>query len=154
MTIAAILLALGLVLIIAEVLFPSFGVLSILATAAIVASIISAFDAGVGPAFVGIAAVSVPVVIVVGFKLFPKTPMGKHMVIKGLSFESQGASDVRDLSLVGEEGEVEAPLRPAGIARLAGRRVDVVSRGEAIEQGSRVRVIEVSGNRVVVTRAD
>jgi membrane-bound serine protease (ClpP class) len=154
MTLAAILLAVGLILIIAEVLFPSFGVLSILATAAIVASIVTAFQAGVGPTFVGIAAVSVPTVLVVGFKLFPKTPMGRHMVIKGLSFKSQKATDARDLDLVGVEGEVEAPLRPAGIARLGGRRVDVVSRGDAIERGARVRVVEVSGNRVVVVRAD
>jgi membrane-bound serine protease (ClpP class) len=55
--------------------------------------------------------------------------------------------------LMGVEGEVLAPLRPAGVASLGGRRVDVVSRGEMIESGARVRVIELEGNRVVVARA-
>ena len=43
-------------------------------------------------------------------------------------------------------------LRPAGHATIDGRRVDVVSRGEAIEAGTRIRVIEVAGNRVVVAQ--
>jgi membrane-bound serine protease (ClpP class) len=47
---------------------------------------------------------------------------------------------------------VVATLRPAGIARIDGRRVDVVSRGEMIESGSPVRVLSVEGNRVVVVR--
>ena len=40
--------------------------------------------------------------------------------------------------------------RPTAGAAFEGRRVDVMSRGEPIEPGSRVRVIEVEGNRVVV----
>ena len=35
---------------------------------------------------------------------------------------------------------------------IDGRRVDVVSRGELIESGTAVRVLEVRGNRVVVVR--
>jgi membrane-bound serine protease (ClpP class) len=55
---------------------------------------------------------------------------------------------------MGAQGEVLATLRPSGVARLDGRRVDVVSRGEMIEAGARVRVIELLGNRVVVAEAD
>ena len=45
-------------------------------------------------------------------------------------------------------------LRPAGMARIAGRRVDVVSRGARIEVGTPVEVVEVRGNRVVVVPTD
>ncbi len=152
MTPAILLLGLGLALVVAEALFPSMGVLSVLATAAIVGAIFLAFreDTRTGVHFLIATAVLVPVVIVIGLKIFPKTPLGKHMVASGLSFRSRAAIDERDLGLVGEEGTVEAPCRPAGMARIKGRRVDVVTRGAFLETGQDVRVIEVVGNRVVV----
>ena len=153
---AILLLGLGLALIVAEVLFPSFGILSVLATAAIIGAVAVAFtvstDTGVN--FLIATAVLVPVVIVFGLRFFPRSPMGKHMVVSGLSFESQAATDERDLVLVGVEGALEADCHPTGVARLDSRRVDVVSRGEPIEAGTTVRVIEVKGNRVVVARVD
>ena len=153
MTLAIILLGVGLALVIAEVLFPSFGVLAVLATSVIVASIVVAFRDGVGGEFLVATAILVPVVIMVGLRVFPKSPMGKHMVIEGLSFESRVAFDERDLALLGKPGVVETTLRPAGTARIDGRRVDVVSRGEVIEPGSAIVVHEVEGNRVVVIRS-
>jgi membrane-bound serine protease (ClpP class) len=151
---ALLLLGLGLAFIVAEVLFPSFGLLSVAAAVAIAAAIVAAFRVSteVGVNFLIATAVLVPAMILVGLKLFPKSPLGKHMVAPGLSFESRAASDPRDLELAGVEGELMTDCRPAGLARLAGRRVDVVSRGEALERGERVRVLEVKGNRVVVAR--
>lgn len=156
MTAAVLLMALGLGLIVAEVFFPSFGVLSVLATAALVGSIAMAFQESnaLGVRFLLATAVLVPATIVLGFKLFPRSPFGKRMVAGGLSFESQATLDPRDLALLGKEGTIEADCRPAGMARLDGRRVDVVTRGEWIESGARVRVVEVQGNRVVVARLE
>ncbi len=90
--------------------------------------------------------------ILLGLKVFPRSPVGRYMVASGLSFDSEAATDPRDLELVGAEGVVEADCRPAGMARLLGRRVDVVTRGEWIEAGTPVKVVEVRGNRVVVVR--
>jgi len=156
MTGAVLLLLLGLGLVVAEILVPSFGVLSVLATGAIVGSVVMAFQesTGVGVRFLIAVALLVPTVIVLGFKLFPRSPFGKHMVAGGLSFGSQAAIDQRDLALGGKEGVVEADCRPAGMARIEGRRVDVVTRGEWIAAGVRVRVVEVQGNRVVVARIE
>lgn len=156
MTAAILLLALGLSLIVAEIFVPSFGVLSVLATGAIVAAIVMAFQesSAAGVRFLVATAVLVPAVIVLGFKLFPRSPFGKRMVAGGLSFGSQESFDQRDLTLLGKEGTVESDCRPAGMARLDGRRVDVVTRGEWIESGTRVRVLEVQGNRVVVARCE
>ncbi len=153
---AILLLGLGLAFVVAEVLFPSFGILSILATASIVAAVAIAFsvDTETGVQFLVAVALLVPIAIVLGFKVLPNTPIGRRLTMTGLSFESTAATDARDLDLVGHEGVVEAVLRPAGMARIGGRRVDVVSRGEMIEAGVRVRVAEVRGNRVVVVPAD
>jgi membrane-bound serine protease (ClpP class) len=51
---------------------------------------------------------------------------------------------------LGARGTAETDLRPAGRARIAGRRIDVVSRGGFIESGSAIAVCEIAGNRVVV----
>ena len=47
-------------------------------------------------------------------------------------------------------GVATSDLRPSGLALFGDRRVDVVSQGDFISAGTRVRVIEVSGNRVMV----
>ena len=52
--------------------------------------------------------------------------------------------------MLGMEGVTLSILVPGGIADFDGNRVDVVTQGEMIEKGIRVRVIDVSGNRVMV----
>ncbi len=51
---------------------------------------------------------------------------------------------------VGDIGEVVSPLRPAGQARFAKATVDVVTVGEFLENGTKVRIMEIHGNRIVV----
>ncbi|MEX0887475.1 MAG: NfeD family protein [Phycisphaeraceae bacterium] len=55
---------------------------------------------------------------------------------------------------IGRDGVVTTGLRPAGRAEFDGEVVDVVSTGQWIDRGQRVRVIEVHGNRIVVETAD
>jgi len=156
MTGAILLLALGLGLIVAEILVPSFGVLSVLATVSIVGAVVLAFQESttLGIRFLVAIALLVPAVILLGFRLFPRSPFGRRMVAEGLSFASRPSLDPRDLDLVGKQGAVEADCRPAGMARIDGRRVDVVTRGEWLAAGTPVRVVEVQGNRVVVARIE
>lgn len=156
MILAICLLGLGLALIIAELMFPTLGALGVGAALAIVGAIVSAFQEGssTGVAFLIATALLVPAAIVAGLKLLPHSPFGKHLVARGASFTDAAAVDLRDRALLGKEGLAENLLRPIGTAMLDGRRVDVQSRGEPIEAGSRVRVIEVEGNRVVVVRVD
>jgi len=151
-TLALVLLGVGLVLLFADVLFPSFGALSLLGAAALLWSVGAAFGEGrdTGFVFLGAVAVLVPTAIMLGLRLFPQSPVGRRVVSSGLSFESTAATDPRDLGLLGKSGQTTSDLRPAGYARIEGRRVDVVSRGEPIPEGTHVRVLEVVGNRVVV----
>ncbi len=55
-------------------------------------------------------------------------------------------------SLVGKNGVARSVLRPAGIAEIEGKRYDVVTRGEFIEQDEAILVEEVQGNRIIVRR--
>ena len=51
---------------------------------------------------------------------------------------------------LGDAGRTVTPLRPAGKAVINGRRVDVITRGQMLDEDRPVEVIEVSGNHVVV----
>jgi membrane-bound ClpP family serine protease len=53
-------------------------------------------------------------------------------------------------ALLGAIGEAATALRPAGKARFGEDFLDVVSQGDYINPGSRVQVIEIEGNRIVV----
>ena len=152
MTLAFLLLALGLALIIAETLIPSFGLLGTLAALAILAGGYVAFrtDVDDGLTYRLVAGVLIPVSVMAGFRVLPRSPLARVLMARGATFEDGRATDRRDDDLVGAEGVVEAPLRPSGVARLQGRRVDVMSRGAMVEEGTRVRVVEASANRVIV----
>ena len=51
---------------------------------------------------------------------------------------------------VGDWGVAESPLRPAGKAIFGDHYLDVVADGSFVEKGNQVRVIQISGNRIVV----
>ncbi|QDU85457.1 hypothetical protein Pla163_25870 [Planctomycetes bacterium Pla163] len=150
------LLGLGLALALAEALLPSGGFLSIGSAVALGAALVVAFSEGTRPGMTILVAMALLLPLTIGFGLwlFPRTPFGRNAVNPGLSFDARAATDERDLTLVGHRGVASSVLRPAGHATLDGRRVDVVSRGEAIDAGTPVVVVEVSGNRVVVARDD
>ena len=155
LALAVALLVLGLLLFVAEVLIPSLGLLAVLATGSFVASIWFAFKAGwlVGLAFVVVPLVLVPLLVYIGFKyLLPHSFAGPQIILSQVVSE-QGESSGTDRSLkrfLGAEGVTRSYLRPAGVADIAGERVDVVTEGGLVTRGTRVRVIDVEGNRVVV----
>jgi membrane-bound serine protease (ClpP class) len=52
--------------------------------------------------------------------------------------------------LLGRSGTAASYLRPAGIAAIDGHRIDVLTEGEFIAQGTPIRVVRVEGARVFV----
>jgi len=64
-----------------------------------------------------------------------------------------GRSDGDELesdSLLGREGTSLTVLRPSGMARIDGRKVSVLTAGEYIDRGARIRVTRAEGNRIFV----
>ncbi len=53
---------------------------------------------------------------------------------------------------VGDEGLAMTALRPSGKMAIGTEVFDVVTEGEFIEKGAAVRISEISGNRVIVSR--
>jgi len=58
-----------------------------------------------------------------------------------------------DESLLGKEGQAMTALHPSGIATIEDKRVDVVTRGEMLDKGTHIKVIDVTGNRIVVKKS-
>jgi membrane-bound serine protease (ClpP class) len=56
-------------------------------------------------------------------------------------------------ALLGQVGTATSMLRPAGMARIGDRYVDVVTEGDFIEPGTSIQVVEVEGTRIVVKKA-
>jgi membrane-bound serine protease (ClpP class) len=61
--------------------------------------------------------------------------------------DSHEAGEVK----VGELGTAATFLRPAGKARFGERDIDVVTEGNFIEKGTKVKILDIKGSRVVVT---
>lgn len=146
---------LGMLLIMAEVFIPSGGALSVLAACSVIGSVVFAFfeSANVGLGFIGAVLVGTPIMLAVAFKLFPNTPIGRRMIATRPELtdaERSAAVNARLEALVGQIGVANTMLRPSGSAEFSGDSFDVVTRGEMLEKGTRVQVVEVVGNRIVV----
>ena len=74
------------------------------------------------------------------------------MLNDAIEEKSTSLSDDAAKELIGLEGECLTALRPSGNADFDGRRLDVVSAGEFIEKGSRVRIEAVEGLRILVKK--
>lgn len=132
---------------------------------------IIALVAGLGLALVGAGATMNAIVVALGrvalsvllamagafalLRLLPRLPFGRRLVLQtgmpaDLGYISAPDSDRQWL---GRTGTAVSPLRPAGIAEIDGRRVDVVSDGDFIEAGTAILVTRVDANRIVVRRS-
>lgn len=151
------LLLLGLGLVVAEVFFVSMGVLSIGAAVSLVSAVVLAYmdhGPGWGTAFLLMSTVGLVAGLFFGFRYLPRTRIGRVLLLEGAdSAEVSKAAEAPGLGeMMGQVGTTQSDLRPSGFAQIAGRRVDVVTRGEMLAAGEPIRVIEVEGNRVVVAR--
>jgi membrane-bound serine protease (ClpP class) len=54
--------------------------------------------------------------------------------------------------MVGTEGVTDTDLHPSGWATIGDKRIFVVSEATFIEDGEKVKIIKVDGNRVVVRK--
>ncbi len=148
------LIILGLILIFAEVLIPSGGIISILAVGSFISSFVFGFQEGITQGFIliGGSIVLVPIVLAVAFKVFPKTSLGKRMIAQGseIPMDERQAVVQDEKTLIGQVGITKTQLRPAGAIEISGIAYDVVTEGNIVDPNTKVQVVEVSGNRIVV----
>ena len=87
--------------------------------------------------------------------IFSRLKFWKKMTLTDRQENAEGyaAPILGDFLRVGLEGRALTPLRPAGTAEFEHYRVDVVTEGDFIAQGEKVRVLKLEGVRVVVEKA-
>jgi membrane-bound serine protease (ClpP class) len=167
------LLAVGLVLLALEVfVIPGFGIAGVAGMACIAAAIVMALvelelpldvslDLGYLQEAASIAAVRIAILMVVATgatvlfgKYFPQTRFAKRIILGSATAAKDGyVSQAASMeTLLGKRGTTVGVLRPAGIAEIEGKRVDVVTEGSYVKKGVEVEVVQVDGNRVVVKR--
>lgn len=100
----------------------------------------------------GLALLATIAVFLAAMRYLPENQWMKRLA---LSY-AQGADYVSSRSfkdLQGRTGVAASYLRPAGIALIDERRIDVLSEGEYIPQGTQIRVTRVEGARIFVEPA-
>ncbi len=140
-----ILFIVGLAAVFAEILIPGM-IVGICGAVCMLASIYWTYQAGAtgaGHVMVAASIISVPVFIMLWYRLASKTFV---VTASEAGFNPPGNFE----RFMGHEGVALTDLHPTGIARVDGRRVDVVTRGEMVSKNTRVKIIEVHGNRVIV----
>lgn len=150
-----ILQAAGIAVLLAEVMLPSGGLLTIIAVGCLGYSLYMVFttvSTFAGMVFVLADIIVVPVVIIAGLKLLARSPLALKTILSSKSGYS--SFDEKTGQYIGKTGRAATDLRPSGTAIIDEKRVDVVTRGDYIEKGSQIRVIDVEGSRVVVRKTE
>jgi membrane-bound serine protease (ClpP class) len=154
------LLGLGLLALAVEVfVIPGFGAAGILGAVALAAAVMLAMIGGsptaadVMQAFAVLGA-SLVITVAVAYawlRHLPSSGRFAGLFLHGGAAQSEGyISAARRADLVGLDGVALTDLRPAGAAQFGVERVDVVTEGEYVAQGTPVRVVRSEGYRHVV----
>jgi membrane-bound serine protease (ClpP class) len=154
------LLGLGMIALGVEVfLIPGFGAAGILGILAIFASMVLAMmggyptsgDIAQALAVLGASLFITTAVIYAWLRHLPNSGRFSGLLLQGTGHREAGfiTAPARP-ELVGKDGTAITDLRPSGTARIGEERVDVVTEGEYVPQGSRVQVVRSEGYRHVV----
>ncbi len=150
-----ILLIAGIGFLVAEIFHPGFGLPGILGLVALGLDIlISARTFAQGLLMTAIAAVVVLVIFLVGATLIDHGKLPRKLVLQDENGAEEGFVSSESGVEAGQTGRAVTVLRPAGIAEIGGRRLDVVTRGEFLPEGAALRIETVEGGRVVVSACE
>ena len=131
---------------------PGHGFPGILGALALLASVFLAF--GIPFTFVAIQSIASSIILtVILFAVFTRYYPQSAWMRRLALVEAQGPDYVASSdfsSLRGMTGVAASYLRPAGVAQIDGKRVDVLTQGEFIAAGTPVRVTRVEGARIFV----
>lgn len=165
------LFAVGLIFILIElVILPGFGVFGFGGIAMVIVSLVLAsqtFVIPVNPQQYRTASLSMLTLVgaAAGFgvamfalrNVIPNAPFFKQVMLQppemnspelGLKSDSESIVDWKHLE--GTTGETVTKLIPSGKAKIKGRLFDVISDGRMLEVGKKIKVVEVTGNRILV----
>jgi membrane-bound serine protease (ClpP class) len=153
------LLAISVILLLAELFIPTGGICFLLAALCATAGIVLLFIYGNSrlglTALIGMF-VATPLLLSALFYLWPGSLWGGKLVPSPDDDMTIAAipANAQLERFRGQIGRAVSPLRPAGVVEFEGKRVDCVSEGILIEADEWVKCVDVKAPRVVVRRID
>ena len=164
-----ILFVIGVSLLMTEVfLIPGFGIIGVAGLACIFAALLMAMvehypgEGWLPPAAqlqgaiteLGATLAGVVLAALLLARWLPKTTFYRSLVLTTEEKAAQGYQPgPLEKTLTGLRGVAASQLRPAGIGDFGGKRMDVVSRGDFIEKGKPIVIVETGANRILVELA-
>lgn len=145
----------GVVLLLVEVFMPGFGIPGISGCALLGAGIIMTwiqFGAKVGLGVTVVVLALLAILISIAMRSVAKGKLGKSEFVLNEDMSSEREEKDDMLSLIGEVGEVSTVLRPVGVAEFECGRLNVMTEGEYIERGAKVKITRVDGTNVFVKK--
>ena len=151
---ALILFALGMLFLMLEAfVMTGFAITGILGIIAIFGSMILLSSSVVaGVISVVVTVVVMTLILVVSFQYMKKKNLIQRFILKDRTDTESGytSPNMDNEIYMGREGYTLTPLRPAGSMKIDEERVDVVSEGDFVESGVKVRVVGIDGTRIIV----
>lgn len=155
-----------------EIFVPSAGILGGLGLLTLLSGVVMCFriDTTLGLVSAILAVIGLPVVVTLGIKWAPDTPVIRMLSLKAKqtpvvgSMASAGIDKLRgedsdedgeggtagSNSLVGKTGEAVSDLRPVGTCLIDGKRVECLAARSVIERGTPIEVISEDGMTIKV----
>ncbi len=137
----------------AEVMIPSFGLLTLLCMGLGAYSwyfIFTELPTGAAYGFGLFDLISIPIAIFLGFKYLGHSPIS-HQVHVGMG-SGMEEKDREWAKLVGQIAIVEAPLRPSGKIRIGADLYEAQISGEFVERAVQVRITGLAGSYLLVEK--
>lgn len=146
---------LGVLFLIMEIFLPG-GIVGVLGFVSMATGLVmAAYDTEQGLASLGIAAGITAIVVIILVKYLGVRGMWNKFILGEAQSKETGYIAPKDQSpLLGKTGIALTPMHPAGVVRIAGKRVDAVSAGNFIQAGAPIVVVQVEGLRVVVAEQE
>jgi len=141
-------------LIVAEVFIPSGGMLGIFALVSLISGLTLFFRHSALAGWIGVvvALFMVPSLLVLAYKLLPRTRFGRRVLLEPpVRQRGEAIADAPELGkLLGRTGRVLTPLRPVGMCDFDGRRMECVAESGYVQKDKEIKVIRVDGTQVTV----
>ncbi|MFG0213075.1 nodulation protein NfeD [Brevibacillus porteri] len=149
------LFAIGILLMLLEIFLPG-GIVGAIGFVSIVTGLVmAAYDTQQGLASLGVAALITAIVTFLLVKKYGVKGLFNKFVLGDTQRNEEGYVAPRDQrELEGKSGIALTTLRPAGVVKVEGKRVDAVSVGGFIEAGTAITVVQVEGTRIVVAELE
>jgi membrane-bound serine protease (ClpP class) len=145
----------GILFMIMEIFLPG-GIVGAIGFISIVSGLVmAAYDTQQGLASLGVAALITAIVTFLLVKKYGVKSLFNRFILGDTQRNEEGYVAPKDQrELVGKAGLALTPLRPSGVVKVEGKRIDAVSVGGFIEAGTSIVVVQVEGTRVVVSEQE